>query len=70
MGSFLILCPVAAKIAFVTAGMIAGVPNSPTPPGAAPLKITPVSTGGASLVGYGDIIPISVTGNSAFLGNG
>jgi hypothetical protein len=33
MGNFLIRFPVAAKIAFATAGAIGGTPGSPTPPG-------------------------------------
>jgi len=40
--------PVAAKIAFVTAGAIGGVPGSPTPPGASPLGTRCTSMTGIS----------------------
>jgi hypothetical protein len=42
--------PVAAKIAFATAGAIGGVPGSPTPPGAAPLATISTSIRGASSI--------------------
>ena len=50
MGNFLIRCPVAAKIALVTAGTMGGVLPSPTPPGRRALEMIEVSTSGAFLI--------------------
>ena len=50
IGSVRILSPVSAKIAFVTAGTIGGVPGSPTPPGASPFGTSRTSTSGASSI--------------------
>ena len=49
-GSLRMRLPVAAKIAFATAGAIAGVPGSPIPPGASVLGTICTSTFGISFM--------------------
>src|SRR5262245_58082694 len=49
-GSLRTRVPVAAKMAFVTAGTTAEVPASPIPPGDSPLCTMCTSTAGASLI--------------------
>jgi hypothetical protein len=50
IGSFRSRLPVAAKIAFAIAGMIADVPGSPMPPGASLFLTICTSIAGASLI--------------------
>ena len=50
MGRRWIRLPVAAKIALATAGAIAGVDASPTPPGSSVLGMTCTSTWGISFI--------------------
>jgi hypothetical protein len=53
IGSVRMRSPVAAKIAFVTAGATIAVPASPMPPGASVLLTRWVSTTGASFIRIG-----------------
>src|ERR1700730_9780694 len=53
IGNLRIRLPVAAKTAFATAGPTVAVGTSPTPPGGSLLRITCVSTMGASFIRIG-----------------